>query len=125
MAPNVYYSTEYSYLCTQYTNNSKYMCGIVSYMDKRDAYPVLITGLVQSEYRGNDSAGVALVNKRKLNVCRTKEKATTAFIVSKDICPLFFLFQKPYSHTSTLKITLSGSDIQNRKYIKSENKWKH
>lgn len=99
------------------------MCGIVSYMDKRDAYPVLITGLVQSEYRGNDSAGVALVSrnkKRKLNVCRTKEKATTAFIVSKDICPLFFLFQKPYSHTSTLKITLSGSDIQHRTYIKSK-----
>ena len=101
------------------------MCGIVSYMDKRDAYPVLITGLVQSKYRGNDSAGVALVNKRKLNVCQTKKKTSAAFIVSKDICPLFFLFQKPYSHTSTLKITLSGSDIQNRKYIKSENKWKH
>lgn len=106
------------------------MCGIVSYMDKRDAYPVLIKGLIQSEYRGNDSAGVALVSrnkKRKLNVCKTKEKAAMAFIVSKDIYPLFFLFPKPYSHTSRVapKTTLSGSDIQNRKFIKSENKWKH
>lgn len=38
------------------------MCGIVAYIGKRDAYPVLIKGLKRLEYRGYDSAGVALLN---------------------------------------------------------------
>ena len=39
------------------------MCGIVAYIGNRDAYPVLIKGLHRLEYRGYDSAGVALMNK--------------------------------------------------------------
>ena len=38
------------------------MCGIVAYIGKKDAYPVLIKGLQRLEYRGYDSAGVALFN---------------------------------------------------------------
>ena len=38
------------------------MCGIVGYLGKQDAYPVLIKGLKRLEYRGYDSAGVALIN---------------------------------------------------------------
>ncbi len=38
------------------------MCGIVGYIGPRDAFPVLIKGLKQLEYRGYDSAGVALLN---------------------------------------------------------------
>lgn len=38
------------------------MCGIVAYIGMRDAYPVLIKGLKRLEYRGYDSAGVALLN---------------------------------------------------------------
>lgn len=38
------------------------MCGIVAYIGQREAYPILIEGLKRLEYRGYDSAGVALVN---------------------------------------------------------------
>ena len=37
------------------------MCGIVGYLGKGDAYPALIKGLKRLEYRGYDSAGVALI----------------------------------------------------------------
>lgn len=51
------------------------MCGIVGYIGQSDAYPVLIEGLKKLEYRGYDSAGVALIgNQDKLNVYKTKEK---------------------------------------------------
>ena len=53
------------------------MCGIVGYLGKRDAYPILISGLKRLEYRGYDSAGVALVSDdRSLNVFKTKGKVS-------------------------------------------------
>ena len=39
------------------------MCGIVGYIGQNDAYPVLIEGLKKLEYRGYDSAGVALIDR--------------------------------------------------------------
>ena len=39
------------------------MCGIVAYIGKQEAYPILIKGLKRLEYRGYDSAGVALLNE--------------------------------------------------------------
>ena len=51
------------------------MCGIVGYLGKHDAYPVLIKGLKRLEYRGYDSAGVALINNDgSLNVYKEKGK---------------------------------------------------
>jgi glucosamine--fructose-6-phosphate aminotransferase (isomerizing) len=51
------------------------MCGIVAYVGPREAYPILIKGLKRLEYRGYDSAGVALLNTT-LNIYKTKGKVS-------------------------------------------------
>ena len=49
------------------------MCGIVAYIGKQEAYPILIKGLQRLEYRGYDSSGVAIMNG-ELNVYKKKGK---------------------------------------------------
>jgi glucosamine--fructose-6-phosphate aminotransferase (isomerizing) len=64
------------------------MCGIVAYIGEKEAYPILIKGLHRLEYRGYDSAGVALIEKGtniRMYKCKGKVSDLEAFSVGKDI----------------------------------------
>ncbi len=62
------------------------MCGIVGYIGKKEAYPILIKGLQRLEYRGYDSAGIALQNG-SINVykCKGKVQDLVNFVNGKNL----------------------------------------
>ena len=62
------------------------MCGIVAYIGKQEAYPILIKGLKRLEYRGYDSAGISLINTGlSVYKCKGKVSDLEAFAAGKDI----------------------------------------
>ena len=63
------------------------MCGIVAYVGPRQAYPIILKGLKRLEYRGYDSAGVALLNDGGLKVYKKKGKVSELedYAISQDL----------------------------------------
>ena len=59
------------------------MCGIVGYVEKKQAYNILLGGLKALEYRGYDSAGIALIDNNKIEV--VKEVGRVANLEGKDL----------------------------------------
>jgi len=60
------------------------MCGIVAYIGKKEAYPILIKGLQRLEYRGYDSAGVALLTDGELNLYKKQGKVANLVDFTSD-----------------------------------------
>lgn len=62
------------------------MCGIVAYIGPKQAYPILMNGLKRLEYRGYDSAGIALMQENKISLykCRGKVADLEQFCIDRD-----------------------------------------
>lgn len=63
------------------------MCGIVAYIGKKQAYPIILKGLKRLEYRGYDSAGIALLNEGEINLYKRQGKVSNLeeFAANKDL----------------------------------------
>jgi hypothetical protein len=63
------------------------MCGIVAYIGHKQAYPIILKGLKRLEYRGYDSAGIALLNDGTINLYKKQGKVSNLeeFASSQDL----------------------------------------
>ena len=86
------------------------MCGIVGYIGAKQAYPILIKGLRRLEYRGYDSAGVAMISQRgALNVYKTivltrMYQAVSVLLIQDGLRMVNLLLEMPI--LITLKVTI-------------------
>lgn len=60
------------------------MCGIVAYLGEQQAYPIILKGLKRLEYRGYDSAGIALLNDNEINLLKKAGKVSNLEKFAKD-----------------------------------------
>jgi glucosamine--fructose-6-phosphate aminotransferase (isomerizing) len=61
------------------------MCGIVAYIGPKEAFPIVLKGLKRLEYRGYDSAGIAVVNDGNLNIFKKQGKVQELETFTKDL----------------------------------------
>ena len=63
------------------------MCGIVAYIGKKEAFPIVLSGLKRLEYRGYDSAGIALLKEGNLKVYKKEGKVSNleSAVATKDL----------------------------------------
>jgi glucosamine--fructose-6-phosphate aminotransferase (isomerizing) len=60
------------------------MCGIVAYIGKKEAYPIILKGLKRLEYRGYDSAGIALLNQGQINLFKRQGKVSNLEVFAEN-----------------------------------------